>query len=522
MVINELLRHLNENPTSPSGASGPSSINLTQNQVSELLQCFQQQQETLTSLLQLTSNSPLRTPHLRTSVNSNQSRSFAGSTKPPEYYNNAKYEDIISKPMKPPYDGSSDQLIPFLNRLDIRRQDEGWYPITFLTINNTKYDLIRHFTQIDETVMLQEARIRWTSPTISIDKHTIDHPTFNARVLARLLLSSVTDDFCITIINRVPQDYRNDGPLLLWIICNNIHRNNIAFVESIKRKIRDSTISQFGDDVPKYILHLKDNLRLITSSDNSNTQHNDLITYLFHQLQQCNVPLFKEAIDKWHIEYLEAKLPGLTPEKFLKMVDDKIQILKHADQWKESEHTEIMALKLELQKQKQESDALVKNLVAHVGRLSNAHRNLHHGISHHGHNNKKHPFPGSNPMPNNINYPPWMIVPPQHPMETKLMDRRIYTWCTKCRQGQGLWVCRHNTETHVDGYTNQRNQRRRIDHTTPQFPNPHPTAVDGQRPMYPTSQNLPVTPTAHFSLIDYLDDYLPDNESHAPPPEDEP
>jgi hypothetical protein len=56
------------------------------------------------------------------------------------------------------------------------------------------------------------------------------------------------------------------------------------------------------------------------------------------------------------------------------MVDDKIQILKHADQWKESDNPNIMALKLELQKQKQDSDMIMHDLVAHVGRLTNAHR----------------------------------------------------------------------------------------------------------------------------------------------------
>jgi hypothetical protein len=35
--------------------------------------------------------------------------------------------------------------------------------------------------------------------------------------------------------------------------------------------------------------------------------------------------LFKEAVDTWHIAYLEAKLPNITPDKFLKMVDDKIR-----------------------------------------------------------------------------------------------------------------------------------------------------------------------------------------------------
>ncbi len=138
--------------------------------------------------------------------------------KTPEYYNTAKYEDLISKPIKPVYDSSSEQLVPFLNWLDIPRQDEGWYPITFITIHNNKYDLISDFTKIDKSVMLQEAKLHWTSPTLTIDKHSIDHPTFNAWILACLLLGSITDDFCITVINRVVQEYRNDGPLLLWII----------------------------------------------------------------------------------------------------------------------------------------------------------------------------------------------------------------------------------------------------------------------------------------------------------------
>jgi hypothetical protein len=226
-------------------------------------------------------------------------RQFIPTRKPPEYYNNAKYEDINSKPIKPLYDGSSEQLIPFLNQLDIQRQDEGWYPITFLSIHGTQYDLIRHFTTIDESVMLQEATVRWMSSHVSTDKHTIDHPTFNARVLARLLLSSITDDFCIMIINRTPQEYRNDGPLLLWLICNNIHRNNIAFVESIKRRIRESTLSQLGTDAPKYIQHIKDNIHLITTSGDTTTSHTDLLVYLFAQLQLCKVPLFKEAVDSW-------------------------------------------------------------------------------------------------------------------------------------------------------------------------------------------------------------------------------
>jgi hypothetical protein len=270
--INDLLCQLEETSASSTDDTTPLTTGILDLQLSALLQMLRQQQTAINALT-AASNTPRQTLH--------HGQPHVGIPKPPEYYNNAKYEDIISKPIKPPYDGSSEQLIPFLNRLDIRRQDKGWYPITFLTIHGIKYDLIRHFAKIDESIMLQEAELRWSSPHVSVDKHTIDHSTFNARVLARLLLGSVTDEFCIIIISRISQEYRNDGPLILWIICNNIHRNNIAFVESIKRRVRESTLSQFGDDVPKYILYIKDNLRLITTSDTDATLHNDLLVYLF-------------------------------------------------------------------------------------------------------------------------------------------------------------------------------------------------------------------------------------------------
>jgi len=63
----------------------------------------------------------------------------------PEYFNNAKYEDIVCKPLKPLYDGTLDNLVPFLNRLDIRHHDEGWGTITYLKVNNRELDLIRNF-----------------------------------------------------------------------------------------------------------------------------------------------------------------------------------------------------------------------------------------------------------------------------------------------------------------------------------------------------------------------------------------
>jgi hypothetical protein len=509
-IVNDLLHQLNTNGTQETMHDRPTPANITESQLHTLLQCFREQQTMIDELMK--------------HQNASQSAMVAKIITPakaPDYYNNARYEDIICKPIKPVYDGTADQLVPFLNRLDIRRQDESWYPITFINIGDQTYDLLRHFAKIDESVIIHQAKTRWESVTLLHDKFSLEHPTYNARVLARLLLGSLTDEFCLTIIHRIHQDYRKDGVVILWTICNNIHRNNIAFVETIKGKIRDSVLSAFQDDVSKYIMHIKDNLTLITSSeDKEATEHNDLIIHLFQQLKKSPVPLFKEAIDKWHVKYLEAKMPQLTPLGLLKLADDKIQILKHAGNWTVTEDPAIMALKLELQQQKQESDKLVKHLVAHVSRITNRtrqhiqqnHINNHTGQKHSLHDQKF-----------SSNYPPWMIVPPTHPAETKLVDKKIYTWCTKCRQGQGLWVCRHNTETHIDGYTPQRHTRRRVDFEL--SPTQHdrrfqnvtniPRQQHDQHKQISSTRPSPPHHTAQLSLLGYLDDYLPTDESQA-------
>jgi hypothetical protein len=89
----------------------------------------------------------------------------------PDYLSNAKYEDIACRPIKPLYDCTEDNLVPFLNRLDIYYHDEGWGPITYINVNNMKHDLIEHFSKIDETVILWEANFWWSAATVEKDKH---------------------------------------------------------------------------------------------------------------------------------------------------------------------------------------------------------------------------------------------------------------------------------------------------------------------------------------------------------------
>lgn len=368
----------------------------------------------------------------------------------------------------------------FLNRLDIRRQDESWSSATFVDIGSEKLDLTKQFTKITEDAMLLSAKTRWESPDVAHDKITIDHPTYNARCLGHVILGSITDELTLTIIGRINENYRNDGPLLLWYICNNIHRNNIAFTETIKTKIRTATLSQFHDDVPKYVSFLRDNLRLITITDDSTTQHTDLLTYIFKQLSTCAIPAFKDSIQKWHVDYLEAKMIDLTPVGLIKMADDKVQVLQHANQWIDVDSPAVMALKMELQRKEKDQDTLEQHIMAHITKISN-------------NRNKDRPY----------QHPEWMTTPPHSITEIyKMMNGSQYVWCTKCRRGNGLWVCTHSTETHTDGYRRDRTKPR-IDTPTSRHSQDHQNQPPSPYPNPPRP-----APRAQLSIADCLDAYF--------------
>jgi hypothetical protein len=144
-----------------------------------------------------------------------------------DYYKNAKLEDIICQPITPAYDGLADEFVSFMNHLDLHRQDEAWAPAIYLTHNGNTCNLLKQFVNITEESMTTMALAYWNSPTVAVDKTTVDHPTFSARCLAHVILGSLTPDFHTTIINRIEHKLQNDAPLLLWTIGTNIHCNDV-------------------------------------------------------------------------------------------------------------------------------------------------------------------------------------------------------------------------------------------------------------------------------------------------------
>jgi len=253
---------------------------------------------------------------------------------------------ISCKAIKPLYDSSEDNLVPFLTKLELCRQHEGWASATFVTVAGKKYDLTTHFSLLTEADMQAATTDHWSSPDAEKDKHTVGHPTYNARLLSIVLMSSITDDFMTTLIHKVPTALHNNGTYLLWSVSHNIHHNNIAFHEHIREKICTATILEHDNDITKYIITIKNYLKMITPLSGSTSAENGLLTYILRQLKLCNAHLFQEYIHTLHVAFQEGKHSNMTPTSLLSKVEDKIRALKHASEWTldESVATPAMAL----------------------------------------------------------------------------------------------------------------------------------------------------------------------------------
>jgi hypothetical protein len=155
------------------------------------------------------------------------------SLKVPDVFDNVKYEQIACAGLKPHYDGSPQELMPTLNAIHIRRQNEAWYPATFILQDGKELDLIRHFSRVHVTTVLDQAKLLWDVPESMTQRHTHGTKTYNSRLFALFLTNSITPSFASLLHSQIDPKYCNDGPLLLLIMCLHIHRNHLPFVESV-------------------------------------------------------------------------------------------------------------------------------------------------------------------------------------------------------------------------------------------------------------------------------------------------
>jgi hypothetical protein len=372
--------------------------------------------------------------------------------KQPDMFDNAKIEHIICAGLKPPYDGSPEKLLSTLNLIQIRRTNEIWYPATFMDQDHEKVDIVQHFSKLNEATVKERAVALWNDPDASTQCHQRGTPMYYACLLGVFLMNSITNEFALLLHSRIDHAYSSDGPLLLYTMCSHIHRNHLAFVESIKNKIRSSSLASFNNDVQSFLNYLTDNLKIITSTGASEKAHNDLIPHIFLQLRATTIPIFQQSILQWQREYFENKL-DITPLSLVRKADTECQVLKHAHQWVETIDPSITAMQAFLQSSKDSSAQVFKTIAANFSEITRRQQDINSDFKHYQRNQ----------YTNSNNNPEWIYDRPDDPNEIRHYHGRAWKFCTKCGRN-GRWVCTHTDATHrsPDG--------RRMNHYGPQSP----------------------------------------------------
>jgi hypothetical protein len=343
----------------------------------------------------------------------------------PDIYDNARFEQIACAGLSQCYDMSPDQLIPTLNLIHLCRQNEVWYTATFLTAEGKVIDLVKDFPRITLESAKQQATQLWSMPNANILWHTRGTQLYNSRLFALFLFNSLTPEFAALLHSHLDTEYSMDGPLLCIAMCNHIHRNHLAFIESIKHKIHLSTLQDHGNDMPKYLRFLQDNLRIITSTGEADTSHNNLIPHIFMQLWNTTIPLFQQCILTWQRKYMENSL-NVSPMKLVSMADEECQILKHFNQWVETIDLSIVAMKALVQGNMNGAHSLLEQLSAHLSSLTKDDKPTGYHGKQDADNTDNH-FQGRG----NDN-PPWVYGTPTDKAQMCMFRGRTWYYCTKC------------------------------------------------------------------------------------------
>lgn len=223
-------------------------------------------------------------------------------------------------------------------------------------------------------------------------------------------------------------------------MCNHIHQNHLAFVESIKNKIRLATLAEFKNDVQEFLRFLKNNLRLNTSTGADTADHIYLIPHILHQLRTTTIPVFQQSMLTWQREYMENKL-RLTPSSLDTMADDECQVLKHANQWVETIDPSVVAMQALLHTNKEGSANIFKSLAANLSEIVKKQQDMNRDFK----NNRDERYRMN--WTNQNNNPEWIFTPPDDILQTRYFNSRTWYFCTKCSRN-GRWVVTHSVETH--------------------------------------------------------------------------
>jgi len=346
----------------------------------------------------------------------------------------ARAEFYISQGLSFKFDGTQEKLAPWIKKFRTLRGNALWRAATYITHGGVKLDLLNDFTRIKESVIKAQAMNRASVGNQEKSLKPEHTELFYPRILGKVIVDSITDEFSTILQNYAGDELAGDGPYLLWLLLTHFHTSTITYQEQVKQKIRARNLSKdHDDDVEAYLLWLRHHLDILNTTTTSGIGvHADLMDPIFTQLLTTKSSRLRRLVEDWHLAY-HTEDKAITPLTLVEDAERKCRALRQSNQLYNVTDNELMALLVA-----KPLPGLYTTQANGPGKQPSSGKQSTH---------KK----GDQRQPR----PSWYDIPPQHPNQTHQHDNRVWHWCSKCG-ASGKWVCTHTGDTHRDNFQKKR------------------------------------------------------------------
>jgi hypothetical protein len=322
---------------------------------------------------------------------------------------------------------------------------------TIADADGTNRNLLKEYVQLQEPEVVAARNHRWpaTGPTFATQEAADrfnDHQ-IKASVLGEYLINSLTDSARHQIMTDkslfVVTDYLDgskyfDGVALFHVMARVVDPNNDHLIEIVRKKLRNLHIKEFGFSAIKMLAEFKYLKERIVNELGGTYSTDDQFLDLWSCLKTMHEQEFKRYVKQLQDERRDAtSATKKSIDAIIKLINGKQIAMQTDNEWNVMSHQDAMIAALMSKVQQDSNSKKDKNKNKNKSKEKNQ-------------NNDK--SKDKDKDKKEYKYPTWKTEAPKNGAATsKEVDGRTWHWCTKCRNGEGLWAL-HKTEDHNDNY----------------------------------------------------------------------
>jgi hypothetical protein len=342
----------------------------------------------------------------------------------------------------------TDNLIEKVNRMYAK----GTFSIEDAT--TASCFVLTEYTKLTQQDVINNRDIRWpaTDPTFA-DQNAANKFTdeqIKASTVGTYIHNSLTDDAKRQLkaddnLFKVTSDGNEfyDGPSYFWKIAEIVDPNNDSLIENVRIKLRNLNVKDYGFSVIQMLADFK-NLRTRVTDLGGSYTSDDQFLDLWTSLRTMKEKEFSRYVRQEKDKYRDLPRAGReTVDKYITKFSKKETAMRDDKEWNimSAEDSMIMALITTLEKKSSSTTKKkeIKKSVKKTGDKEEDKENVEPLTDEEKRKRK------------DARIPDWKKVKPKEgETETKVVDNRTYYWCTKCRNGRGMWALH---KEHVDNFT---------------------------------------------------------------------